>query len=94
MSTAKMYVGNLSYSVDEGKLNEVFSAHGNVKSVNLITDYGTGRSKGFAFVEMSSREEMEAASAALNGKDLDGRAMKVNEAKPKTEGDRGGRRRY
>ena len=78
-----MYVGNLSYSVTENKLQEVFSAHGAVKSVSLITDRDTGRSKGFAFVEMSTKDEVQSAISALNDKDLEGRSIKVNEARPK-----------
>ena len=90
METTKLYVGNLSYSVTEGKLTEVFSAHGKVNSVKLITDMDTGRSKGFAFVEMADQDGSKKAIAALNETDLEGRSIKVNEARPKTEG-RGGR---
>ncbi len=90
MEITKLYVGNLNYSVDENKLQEIFSSYGTVKSASLITDRDTGRSKGFAFIEMSSKSEAEAAIAALNEKDLNGRNIKVNEARPKTEGGGGG----
>ena len=98
METTKLYVGNLNYSVDEDRLQKVFSDHGSVKSASLITDRDTGRSKGFAFVEMSNNEEVRAAISALDGKDLEGRALKVNEARPKTDSNRRGgggyKRRY
>jgi len=84
----KLYVGNLSYDVDSSALQELFSAHGTVDSAQIITDRDTGRSKGFGFVEMSSDAEAQAAIAALNGQDHSGRALTVNEAKPKE--DRGG----
>jgi len=101
----KLYVGNLSYDADQATLETMFSEHGTVESVNLITDRETGRSKGFGFVEMSSDEEAQAAMAALDGKDYGGRAIKVNEARPQTSrggrgggggsyGGGGGRRRY
>ena len=84
----KLYVGNLSYSVDSSTLQELFSAHGNVQSAEVIADRETGRSKGFGFVEMSSDEEAQAAIAALNGQQHEGRALTVNEARPRE--DRGG----
>jgi cold-inducible RNA-binding protein len=84
----KLYVGNLSYSVDDAALQEMFSVHGTVESAQVIMDRSTGRSKGFGFVEMSSDAEAQAAIAALNGKDNNGRALTVNEAKPRE--DRGG----
>ena len=84
----KLYVGNLSYDVDSSALQELFSPHGTVDSAQIITDRDTGRSKGFGFVEMSSDAEAQAAIAALNGQDHSGRALTVNEAKPKE--DRGG----
>ncbi|MFC2091850.1 RNA recognition motif domain-containing protein [Elusimicrobiota bacterium] len=93
METTKMYVGNLNYAVTESKLEELFSAHGTVKSVNLITDSESGRSKGFAFVEMSSPSECQKAIDAFNGTDFEGRSMKVNEARPRTEGRRDNNRR-
>ena len=81
----KLYVGNLPYSVNDEKLNEMFSAVGEVVSAKVITDYDSGRSKGFGFVEMSSPEEATKAISTLDQKDFDGRAIKVNMAKPKTE---------
>ncbi len=91
MENTKLYVGNLSYSVNEDKLREVFSRHGNVKSVSLITDRETGRSKGFAFVEMSTQPEVREAIDSLNSKEIEGRAVRVNEAHPKKDrGSRGG----
>ena len=87
MST-KLYVGNLSFSVEDDKLNELFATHGTVVSAKVATDRETGRSKGFGFVEMGSDAEAQAAISALNGQDVDGRALVVNEAKPRE--DRGG----
>lgn len=78
----KLYVGNLPYAVTEEKLQEVFSRHGTVTSVRIITDKFTGRSKGFGFVEMGSEEEASQATQALHGNDLDGRALVVSEARP------------
>ena len=87
----KLYVGNLAYTVTDADLQQMFSAHGNVDSAQIINDRDTGRSKGFGFVEMSSDSEAQAAISALNGKDHDGRALTVNEAKPKaTVGGRSG----
>lgn len=89
----KLYVGNLPFSATEEMLGTKFSEHGKVESAKLITDRDTGQSKGFGFVEMGSDAEANAAIAALNGADFDGRAIKVNEAKPqakKTGGGRGG----
>ena len=85
----KLYVGNLSYSVRDSDLEDLFAAHGTVDSAQVIMDRDTGRSKGVGFVEMSSDQEAQAAISALNGKDLDGRNLTVNEARPKEEG--GGR---
>jgi RNA recognition motif-containing protein len=82
MGSAKLYVGNLSYETSEASLRKAFQVHGEVTSVNLISDRDSGRSKGFAFVEMSTPEEAQKATAALDGTQLDGRALKVNEAKP------------
>lgn len=82
----KLYVGNMSYDVDNSKLEELFGAHGTVESAQVIMDRATGRSKGFGFVEMSSDAEAEAATAALDGQDCGGRALKVNEAKPRPSG--------
>jgi RNA recognition motif-containing protein len=82
----KLYVGNLAYSVTDGDLQEMFAAHGTVQSAQVIMDRDTGRSKGFGFVEMGSDQEAQAAIAALNGKEMEGRSLTVNEARPKTEG--------
>ena len=81
----KLYVGNLSYSTTEGNLSELFSEVGEVASVNLITDRMTGRSRGFAFVEMAEESAAQQAIADLNGRELDGRALKVAEARPRRE---------
>jgi RNA recognition motif-containing protein len=78
----KLYVGNLPYSTTEQTLEAKFSEHGRVESVNLITDRDTGSSKGFGFVEMSTDAEANSAISNLNGAEIDGRAIKVNEAKP------------
>ena len=79
--SSKLYVGNLSFDSTEADLKDLFGRHGSVESVAVITDRETGRARGFAFVEMSSNEEAEAAITALDGADLDGRTIKVNEAK-------------
>jgi RNA recognition motif-containing protein len=84
----KMYVGNLSYSTNEDELRRIFEEHGTVVSAQVIMDRETGRSKGFAFVEMSSDQEAQAAISALDGKEMGGRVLKVNEARPRE--DRGG----
>src|SRR5205809_4941258 len=85
----KLYVGNLGYGVTDADLEKMFAAHGTVESAQVIMDRDTGRSKGFGFVEMKTEQEAQAAVAALNGQDSGGRALTVNEARPKTEG--GGR---
>jgi cold-inducible RNA-binding protein len=90
MMGRKLYVGNLGYDVTSRDLEELFASHGTVESANVITDRSTGQCKGFAFVEMSSNEEAEAAIAALDGKDFGGRAIKVNEARPRPSGGGGG----
>lgn len=92
MNSKKLYVGGLPYSVSDGQLSELFSPHGTVDSARVITDRMTGRSKGFGFVEMSSQEEAESAIQSLNGTDLEGRSITVNEAKPRESsgGPRGG----
>jgi len=90
MSTARLYVGNLSYGTTKETLEKAFGEHGEVVSVNLITDRQTGRPKGFAFVEMSTPEEGEAAKAALNGIDLDGRAINVDNAREQEQRKPGG----
>lgn len=87
---AKLYVGNLSFDVESSELEEMFGAHGNVKSAQVIMDRDTGRSKGFGFVEMSGESEAAAAISALNGREFRGRPLTVNEAKPRE--DRGGGR--
>ncbi len=81
MSSAKLYVGNLSYETTEAAIRTAFEPHGEVASVNLITDRDTGRPKGFGFVEMGSAEEAQAAKSALDGTQLDGRSIKVDVAK-------------
>jgi RNA recognition motif-containing protein len=86
----KLYVGNLSYEVDSSALESLLSAHGTVQSAEVITDRETGRSKGFGFVEMGSDEEAQAAISALNGQDHGGRALTVNEAKPRETRSGGG----
>ena len=86
----KLYVGNLSYDVDSSELEQLFGAHGTVQSAEIISDRMTGRSKGFGFVEMGSDEEAQAAIAALNGQEHQGRALTVNEAKPREDRPRGG----
>src|SRR5438094_9019712 len=88
----KLYVGNLGYGVTDSELEQMFAAHGTVESAQVIMDRDPGRSKGFGFVEMRSDQEAQAAIAAMNGKDIDGRASTVNEARPKTEGGGGGGR--
>src|SRR5690348_13909253 len=93
---SKIYVGGLPYSATEQELNSLFAAHGNVESARVITDKFTGQSRGFGFVEMSSGEEANKAIAALNGTQMGGRTLTVNEAKPQEPrsgggGDRGGR---
>ena len=80
----KIFVGNLPYRSTDTELNDVFSAHGEVTSAQVIIDRYTGRSRGFGFVEMPNDSEAEAAIAALNGKDLDGRALVVNQSRPRT----------
>ncbi len=88
----KLYVGNLPYSATEQTLRDAFSASGTVDSATVITDRDTGQSKGFGFVEMSTDAEAQAATQAMNGQTIDGRQIKVNEAKPKTSGGGGGGR--
>lgn len=78
----KLYVGNLAYSVDKSRLEEMFAGFGAVLSAQVIMDRETNRSKGFGFVEMGSEQEAQAAIAALNGKNMDGRNLTVNEARP------------
>jgi RNA recognition motif-containing protein len=86
-----LYVGNLSFNTDDAALRAAFEAHGEVTSARVITDRVTGQSRGFGFVEMPSSEEAKAAITALDGTELNGRALKVNEARPSGEGRGGGR---
>ena len=90
MSQNKLYVGNLSFQSTEDDIHEAFSAHGTVTSVNVIMDRDTGRPRGFAFVEMSSDAEAQAAVQALDGRDFGGRNLKVNIAKPRESRGGGG----
>ncbi|HWR83094.1 MAG TPA: RNA-binding protein [Candidatus Deferrimicrobium sp.] len=80
-----IYIGNMSFDTTEDQLRQAFTAFGEVSTVNIITDKQTGEPRGFAFVEMSAKENAVAAIAGLNGKDLNGRALNVNEAKPRAE---------
>jgi cold-inducible RNA-binding protein len=86
----KLFVGNLSFNTTENDLQDAFAAHGTVAEANLMMDRATGRPRGFAFITMGTPEEAQKAIAALNGSDLDGRALTVNEAKPREEGRSGG----
>ena len=88
----KLYVGNLPFSATEADIHAKFATCGTVESAKLITDRDTGQSKGFGFVEMSTDSEAQAATQAMNGASLDGRQIKVSEAKPKTSDGGGGRR--
>ena len=90
--SAKLYVGNLSFDVQNSDLEEMFAPHGSVTSAQVIMDRDSGRSKGFGFVEMSAQSEATAAISALNGRDFKGRALTVNEAKPRE--DRSGSRSF
>jgi len=95
----KLYVGNLSFEVNDGDLSKMFETYGRVASAQIIMDRDTGRSKGFGFVEMETDAEAQSAIAALNGQQVGGRTLTVNEARPKTEGggrggSGGGGRRY
>ena len=85
MSNSKLFVGNLSFNTTENDLQDAFAAHGVVVEANIMTDRATGRPRGFAFVTMSTPEEAQAAINGLNGASLDGRALTVNEAKPREE---------
>jgi RNA recognition motif-containing protein len=85
----KLYVGNLAYGVSDSDLEQMFAPHGTVQSAQVIMDRDTGRSKGFGFVEMGSDQEAQTAIQALNGKEVEGRSLTVNEARPKESG--GGR---
>src|SRR5881409_3642551 len=97
MSNTKLFVGNLSYNTTENDLQDAFSAHGTVVEANLMMDRMSGRPRGFGFVTMGSPEEAQKAIEALNGAQLDGRALTVNIARPREErpaGGGGGRREY
>ena len=85
-----LYVGNLPHSTTEAELRNLFEAHGAVEKITLVTDRDTGRSRGFGFVEMANASEADKAIATLNGTDLGGRTLTINEAKPKAERPRGG----
>src|SRR5262245_59200082 len=88
----KLYVGNLPYGISDSDLQQLFEPHGTVQSAQVIIDRDTGRSKGFGFVEMGSDAEAQAAISAMNGNQIDGRALTVNEARPKESGGGGGGR--
>ena len=88
----KLYVGNLSFNTSESQLREMFAAHGDVASASLVMDRETGRPRGFGFVEFNNDEHAKAAMTALNGKNVDGRDLTVNEAKPREAGAGGGGR--
>jgi len=87
-----IFVGNLSFQTSQEELTSAFTQYGNVERVNIVTDRDSGQPRGFAFVEMTDRREAETAISVLNGTELNGRAMNVNEARPKTEGAGGARR--
>lgn len=86
-----IFVGNLAFAATESSIRSLFEPYGNVERVNVVTDRDTGRSRGFAFVEMSDNAEADRAIAALNGTEMDGRALNINEARPKPAGGGGGR---
>jgi len=87
-----IFVGNLDFAATESSVRALFEPYGNVERVNLVTDRDTGRSRGFAFVEMTDSAQADQAIAALNGTNLDGRSLNVNEARPKPQGGGGGSR--
>ncbi|HXY14944.1 MAG TPA: RNA-binding protein [Terriglobales bacterium] len=89
-----LYVGNLPHSTTESELRTVFEAHGTVDKVSIVTDRETGRARGFAFVEMTNASEADKAIAALNGTELGGRTLTINEAKPKSDRSRSGGQRF
>jgi RNA recognition motif-containing protein len=91
---SKLYVGGLPYSTTESQLTTIFAAHGTVESARVIADKFTGQSRGFGFVEMSTSEEAQAAISALNGSQMDGRSLTVNEAKPMEPRSGGGGGRF
>ncbi len=89
----KLYVGNLPFSATEDSLKQMFAQFGTVESVNVITDRYTGQSKGFGFIELANKAEADAAITKMNGSEMDGRTLKVSEAKPQAPGDRSGQGR-
>ena len=92
--SAKLFVGNLSFETTSDEISDLFSEVGPVESCQVITDRETGRSKGFGFIEMNSKAEANTAKEKFNGQDLHGRALKVDDAKPKIDSHNGGGRRY
>lgn len=90
----KIYVGNINYATTEDTLRETFSEYGTVENVTIVTDRISGRAKGFGFVEMETEEAAQSAISALNGKEVDGRQLRVNEAFDKQRGDGGGKPEY
>lgn len=88
MNNSKLFVGGLPYSTTEAQLESIFSEYGTVESARVITDRMTGRSRGFGFVEMSNQSEAEEAARQINGTQLEGRTLKVDEAKPRSSGPR------
>ncbi|MBD3235929.1 MAG: RNA-binding protein [Candidatus Eisenbacteria bacterium] len=92
--TSKLYVGNLPFEVGDDDLAELFSAHGEVESAKVITDRETGRARGFGFVEMAQEADAQKAIQSLDGKEFQGRALKVNVAKPREDRGGGGRGRW
>lgn len=96
MNNSKLFVGGLPYSTTEAQLESIFSEYGTVESARVITDRMTGRSRGFGFVEMSNQSEAEEAARQVNGSQLEGRTLKVDEAKPRSSGprDSGSNRRW
>ena len=87
----KIFVGNMSFGTDENKLRDLFSQHGEVEEVTIVTDRETGRPRGFAFITMRDDAQADAAISALNGQEVDGRALSVNQARPRPAGGGGGR---
>jgi RNA recognition motif-containing protein len=94
MQNSRLFVGNIPYVATEADLRDVFSRLGSVKSVRIITDFDTGRSKGYAFVEMATPEEAEHAIRELNNYDMSGRSIVVNEARPRAQGGAGAARAH
>ena len=90
----KLYVGNLPFSITEGELRDLFEPHGTIESINVIMDRDTGRPRGFAFVEFGDASSAEKAQRALDGQEVGGRALRVNEANERSRGGGGGGRRY